>query len=72
MTTSPAREEAEIIAKACLFMNEWISKTENISAAEQIVVDAYLLAKKNFLVKIDTLVVLFIAHEKNENDKVDA
>ncbi len=75
MTTTPQpevnKQETEIIAMTCKYMDEWISSMDDLSADEQRVVDDYLLAKKNFLIKTDTLLVLFFTHEKNKYDKAD-
>ena len=76
MTTIPGTEiikqENEIIAMTCKYMDEWISSMDDLSADEQRIVDEYLLAKKNFLIKTDALLVLFFSHEKNKYDKADA
>jgi len=75
MTTTPGTEvikqENEIIAMTCKYMDEWISSMDDLSADEQRIVDEYLLAKKNFLIKTDALLVLFFTHEKNKYDKAD-
>ena len=75
MTTAPVTEvkkqETEIIAMTCKYMGEWISSMDDLSADEKRVVDDYLLAKKNFLIKTDSLLVLFFSHEKNKYDKAD-
>ena len=75
MTTTPGTEvikqENEIIAMTCKYMDEWISSMDDLSADEQRIVDEYLLAKKNFLIKTDSLLVLFFSHEKNKYDKAD-
>ena len=75
MTTTPGTEvikqENEIIAMTCKYMDEWISSMDDLSADEQRIVDEYLLAKKNFLIKTDGLLVLFFTHEKNKYDKAD-
>ena len=75
MTTTPGTEvikqENEIIAMTCKYMGEWISCMDDLSADEKRVVDDYLLAKKNFLIKTDSLLVLFFTHEKNKYDKAD-
>ena len=75
MTTTPQpevnKQETEIIAMTCKYMDEWISSMDDLSADEQRVVDDYLLAKKNFLIKTDSLLVLFFTHEKNKYDKAD-
>ena len=75
MTTTPGTEvikqENEIIAMTCKYMDEWISSMDDLSADEQRIVDEYLLAKKNFLIKTDALLVLFFSHEKNKYDKAD-
>ena len=75
MTTTPGTEvikqENEIIAMTCKYMDEWISSMNDLSADEQHIVDEYLLAKKNFLIKTDALLVLFFTHEKNKYDKAD-
>ena len=75
MTTTPGTEvikqENEIIAMTCKYMDEWISSMDNLSVDEQRIVDEYLLAKKNFLIKTDALLVLFFTHEKNKYDKAD-
>ena len=75
MTTTPGTEvikqENEIIAMTCKYMDEWISSMDDLSADEKRVVDDYLLAKKNFLIKTDSLLVLFFTHEKNKYDKAD-
>ena len=75
MTTTPGTEvikqENEIIAMTCKYMDEWISSMNDLSADEQRIVDEYLLAKKNFLIKTDALLVLFFTHEKNKYDKAD-
>ena len=75
MTTTPGTEvikqENEIIAMTCKYMDEWISSMDDLSADEQRIVDDYLLAKKNFLIKTDALLVLFFTHEKNKYDKAD-
>lgn len=75
MTTTPGTEvikqENEIIAMTCKYMDEWISSMDDLSADEQRIVDEYLLAKKNFLIKTDSLLVLFFTHEKNKYDKAD-
>ena len=75
MTTTPGTEvikqENEIIAMTCKYMGEWISSMGDLSADEQRIVDEYLLAKKNFLIKTDSLLVLFFTHEKNKYDKAD-
>ena len=75
MTTVPGTEvikqENEIIAMTCKYMDEWISSMDDLSADEQRIVDEYLLAKKNFLIKTDALLVLFFSHEKNKYDKAD-
>ena len=62
-------QEAEVIAEACRFVGEWISKTDDLSAEEQGGVNAYLRAKKNFLGKVTTVVVMVFAHTPNEDDK---
>jgi hypothetical protein len=75
MTTTPGTEvnkqETEIIAMTSKYMGEWISSMDDLSADEQRIVDDYLLAKKNFLIKTDALLVLFFTHEKNKYDKAD-
>ena len=75
MTTVPGTEvikqENEIIAMTCKYMDEWISSMDDLSADEQRIVDDYLLAKENFLIKTDALLVLFFTHEKNKYDKAD-
>ena len=75
MTTTPGTEvikqENEIIAMTCKYMDEWISSMDDLSADEQHIVDDYQLAKKNFLIKTDSLLVLFFSHEKNKYDKAD-
>ena len=75
MTTTPGTEaikqENEIIAMTCKYMDEWVSSMDDLSADEQRIVDDYLLAKKNFLIKTDALLVLFFTHEKNKYDKAD-
>ena len=75
MTTTPGTEvikqENEIIAMTCKYMGEWISSMDDLSADGKRVVDDYLLAKKNFLIKTDSLLVLFFTHEKNKYDKAD-
>ena len=76
MTTAPGpevkKQETEIIAMTCKYMGEWISSMDDLSADGKRVVDDYLLAKKNFLIKTDSLLVLFFSHEKNKYDKADA
>jgi len=62
---------AEIIARACRLVDEWICKADIVSAAEQSIVDAYLRAKIEFLVKLETVAVLAIEHKNNEDDKAD-
>jgi hypothetical protein len=73
MTTTPGEEtnetEYEVIAKACRFMSEWISKKDDVSADEQRGVNAYLRAKKSFLGKVTTVVVMVFAHTPNEDVK---
>ncbi len=75
MTTTPGTElikqENKIIAMTCKYMGEWISSMDDLSADEKRVVDDYLLAKKNFLIKTDALLVLFFTHEKNKYDKAE-
>ena len=75
MTTTPGieviKQENEIIAMTCKYMDEWISSMDDLSADEQRIVDDYLFAKKNFLIKTDALLVLFFTHEKNKYDKAD-
>ena len=73
MTTAPnektAGMEDEVIAKGCSFMSEWISKTDNVSADEQRGVDAYINAKKSFLGKVTTAVVMVFAHSTTEGNR---
>ena len=73
MTTTPDHEtnetQDEVIAKACRFMSEWISKKDDGSADEQRGVNAYLRAKKSFLGKVTTVVVMVFAHTPNEEVK---
>ena len=73
MTTMPDKEttetEDQVIAKACRFMSEWISKKDDGSADEQRGVNAYLRAKKSFLGKVTTVVVMVFAHTPNEEVK---
>lgn len=73
MTTTPDHEtnetQDEVIAKACRFMSEWISKNDDVSADEQRGVNAYLRAKKSFLGKVTTVVVMVFAHTPNEDVK---
>jgi len=69
--TEVIKQENEIIAMTCKYMDEWISSMDDLSADEQRIVDEYLLAKKNFLIKTDALLVLFFTHEKNKYDKAD-
>ena len=73
MTTTPDKEtnetEDEVIAKACRFMSEWISKKDDGSVEEQRGVNAYLRAKKSFLGKVTTVVVMVFAHIPNEDIK---
>jgi len=46
MTTTPGTEvikqENEIIAMTCKYMDEWISSMDDLSADEQRIVDEYL------------------------------
>jgi hypothetical protein len=60
---------AEIIARAYRLVGEWICKAGDISAAERSIVDAYLRAKIEFLVKLETVAVLAIEHKNNEDNK---
>ena len=73
MTTTPNEEnketEDEVNVKTCRFMSEWISKKDDGSADEQRGVNAYLRAKKSFLGKVTTVVVMVFAHTPNEEVK---
>ena len=73
MTTTPDHEtnetQDEVIAKACSFMSEWISKKDDDAADGQRGVNAYLRAKKSFFGKVTTVVVMVFAHTPNEEVK---
>lgn len=66
------RRYAEVLSKACCLVDEWISKTDDMSAVERRHVDAYLQAKIEFLVILDTVLPLVVESEKNKDSKAVA
>ncbi len=60
------QEHAEVLSKGCYLVDEWISKTDDMTAAERYNVEAYVEAKIEFLVKLEIIIVLLVEREKKQ------
>ena len=60
------QEHSEVLSKGCYLVDEWISKTDDMSAAERHNVEAYVNAKIEFLVILETIIGLVVEREKKQ------